>query len=429
MIPIKRHTIDCFNLFEQIEGMSGRNDKKNALACANEYQKRLLVLAFDPFIQFHISKWDKKFGFPDKELDDIIVVSEFYQLTEECKNSNRTSILVDKVSKFFAKLSERQNKWLSRVLVKDMRIGINVKSILDVFPNLFPTFEVQLAFKLEKDFSNLDFSRDKIIERKYDGFRFAVFSNYSNIPINVVSTVTRSGKEIPNENFNNRLLVELQGFYGVLDGEGYSHSITFEELSGVLRSENKPLPEDIQYCIFDVLTLEEWEQRKTPPLRERLLRRGLVKSGRSEFLKAVPFIEVPGSLPKEEQIKIINKFYGESLELGFEGSMVKYLDAPYRWGRGGEMLKIKPEETVDAVIVDYYPGNGKYFDMLGGFIVEDENGQAVRIGGGYKDSQRTEFFINPKQSIGQWIEFKYTERTADGSYRHPRFKRFRDSKG
>jgi len=429
--------MELFNLFDAIETESGRNAKIEILSHANEQQTRLIELAFNPYRQFHITKWNHfgihKDDYGKKFKHDQEAYIEFLELCEYAQKINRCSELEQRTDYFFSKCNEQQTKWFARILKKDLAFGLQVKSINKVFPNLIPSFEVMLAEKAEKDFSNVDFSRPLSIERKYDGFRVLVFYREDG----TVDVIGRSGKEILNNEFVRKVSEPKDKLKGwVLDGEGYCHSQSFEQFSGTMRREDAKLPLDFGFYIFDCMDIEHWNNQQSLILESRLGFRRKVCSY-SDF-----FVEVNGSIfshnedsswieaIKIQGISFIKEHYEQFLEEGYEGAMLKYLDAPYCWGRSDAMLKIKPEDFIDGKIIGYYEGEGAIKGKLGGFIVllDDGKDTEVRVGGGYKLWEREKFWLQAGGLINRWIEIKFTEKTAAGSLRHPNFRRLRDDK-
>lgn len=412
MLKIKE--VKLFNIFDNIEYVKGRNEKLRLLSQANDKQKDLLELACNPYKQFHITKWSKEYK-KVADFSDEDIYRLFKDLIEYALKTNRCSELENLTSVFFANCNEQQRKWCERILTKELRLGILAKSINKVFNNLIPTFEVMLAEKANKDLSNVNFSKGVWAEYKYDGFR--IIGQYGD----TLDVIGRSGKEIVNKEFYNKLFEfkkELDG--KLIDGEGYSHSLSFEQISSILRTEDAGL-EDIKFILFDTIDLIQWkEKRVTPKFKQRLEYREEICS------KSLFFIQAFGKQVYNAQD--VSDFYEQALEQGYEGLILKYMDMPYQYKRSEAMLKLKPEDFADAKIKGFYEGLGRNMGRLGGFIVELEDGIECRIGGGYKDWQRIEYWKNPNQYIGQWIVVKFTEWTAKGKFRHGNFKRFRDSK-
>jgi len=419
----EEHPDSLFDLFHKIEKTSGRNDKMDLLRLATEKQRFLLVAAFNPYMQFHITKWGHTpFSSPFKSDQEAYLA--FVELLQLAIKSNRSSYLEDRTSEFFSRCNPTQNFWFGRIINKDLKFGLQSKSINKIFPELIPTFDVMLAETVEPDFSNVDFRRNLCIERKYDGFRVVV-----KVENGILDVVGRSGKPILNRQFVSQFEKIKDGLEGfVLDGEGYCHTLSFETFSGIMRREDESLPDDFKFYMFDVLTLNEWKGQHSINLEDRLERR-FQMAALSDFLVDVPYWTINGGTP-EIKIGLIKEFFDRFLDEGYEGAMLKYADKMYQWKRGDAMLKIKPQDTIDLQIVGWYSGQAgtKFEAVLGGFSCVDENGTEIRVGGGFKDYERSDFWAVRESLLGRWIEVEFTEKTAKDSLRHPRFKRLRDDK-
>ncbi len=77
--------------------------------------------------------------------------------------------------------------------------------------------------------------------------------------------------------------------------------------------------------------------------------------------------------------------------MGYEGLVVKPFDYRYEKRRSQSWLKMKDILSKDLKVVHYFEGTGKYEGMLGGLIV-DHKGKDVRVGGGFSDVQRQEYW-------------------------------------
>jgi len=92
--------------------------------------------------------------------------------------------------------------------------------------------------------------------------------------------------------------------------------------------------------------------------------------------------------------------------------------------------KWKPVRTLDAIVVGFKEGNGKFLGTVGALIVavETMHGDLVEIAsvGGMTDAVRWE--IDEDADLGRIVEVKYQYVGAKGRLRHPRFVRWRDDK-
>jgi DNA ligase-1 len=128
--------------------------------------------------------------------------------------------------------------------------------------------------------------------------------------------------------------------------------------------------------------------------------------------------------PDYSEIKDLHDNY---VAQGYEGAMIKDLNAPYRFGRGYEVMKLKVFHDVDLKIKSLEEGTGKHTGKLGSVTVVF-NGVEVRVGSGFSDSNREEIWRAPDSFVGRVIEVRYQEVTPDGSLRFPVFVCFRNDR-
>lgn len=221
-----------------------------------------------------------------------------------------------------------------------------------------------------------------------------------------------------------------------LDGEFYTNRSSFQEL-GFLKSKLKQESQrkkgdntqieldnkwnNIKYQVFDIISDEPFEKRK-----ERLSK--IIKE-RDELWKS---IKLPIYLEKKEQSPVlfteqyliksekdISNFYEKLISKKAEGVMIRAPHIPYIPRRTRFMLKLKPEEDTECVIVGYKPGEGKYQNMLGAFHCKLENGKTFYVSGMDDNIRKNYLKTHP---IGTKITVLYTFLTDDNIPRHPRYK-------
>ena len=98
--------------------------------------------------------------------------------------------------------------------------------------------------------------------------------------------------------------------------------------------------------------------------------------------------------------------------------MIKDLDAPYKFGRGPEVMKLKAFHDVDLTVERLIEGTGKHSGKLGSVVV-NYHGVEVQGGSGLSDELRDSIWVSPEDFIGRVIEVRYQEETPDGSLRFP----------
>lgn len=337
------------------------------------------------------------------------------------------------------------NHWYRRILMKDLRCGITETTVNNVLKEMgkkgqelmIPVWKVQLADDAKKHPKKM--VGKKAIDPKLDGMRLTTVLDTE---VGTVRMFSRNGKE--NTNFSDittvleKLLPDLPGSL-VLDGEVVSSN--FQQLMTQANRKENVDTSDSHYALFDVLSLVDFEAGKsnTPQMdRQQVLAdlAPVLREISDGKVYVIPKLLV--DLDTKEGKEKMNEFYQETLDAGYEGIMVKDVNAPYECKRTRHWLKWKPVDSVDLEVVDFEEGTGRNNGRLGALICEGtENGEFVRVnvGGGYSDSQRDEFWSNRQTLIGEIIEIEFDPdnetrftKSKEGehwSLRFPRFKRFR----
>jgi DNA ligase len=106
---------------------------------------------------------------------------------------------------------------------------------------------------------------------------------------------------------------------------------------------------------------------------------------------------------------------------GGEGLMLHRQSAIYQSGRSGNLLKVKPFEDAEAVVIGYKSGKGKNTGLMGSIKVRMENGKEFYIGSGFTQKQRQ----NPPP-VGSVVTYRYRGLTGSGIPRFAVFMRLRD---
>lgn len=110
----------------------------------------------------------------------------------------------------------------------------------------------------------------------------------------------------------------------------------------------------------------------------------------------------------------------EVVSAGGEGLMLHRADSLYVSGRTGDIVKVKKHYDAEATVLEHIPGKGKYTNMLGSLLVENEEGVVFKIGTGFSDAERAD-----PPPIGTLITYKYMGKTERGVPRFASFLRVR----
>ena len=105
---------------------------------------------------------------------------------------------------------------------------------------------------------------------------------------------------------------------------------------------------------------------------------------------------------------------------GAEGLMLHAGDALHMAGRSPALIKFKPLDDAEAVVIGHVPGQGKHQGRLGALEVRNDAGQVFRIGTGFTDRER-----EAPPAVGTRITYTHQGLTAKGLPRFARYLRVR----
>ena len=340
------------------------------------------------------------------------------------------------------------NIFYRRVLIKDLRAGIDAKTINKVLEKLsatepeaknliIPIFSCQLAHDGMKPEHQKKLTGPKMLDIKLDGVRLLTILDKEQ---NTITQYTRNGKV--NENFT-EIRESLIGVMNlipgsvVLDGEVISPS-GFQDLMKQVNRKDNINTAKTRLAVFDIIPLQAFTQgickitqEKRHEIISNLESSGLLKEHTGGLVYVIPKMYANLSTPEGQ--KSFKEFNKQAIEDGYEGVMVKDPFAPYELKRSFGWLKIKPHIETSLPIVALEEGTGKYENMLGAIVCEGEDdGRKIKVncGSGFSDEDRTEFWNNRENMKGMIAEIKADAMTLeDGSdiwsLRFPRFKGLR----
>lgn len=171
--------------------------------------------------------------------------------------------------------------------------------------------------------------------------------------------------------------------------------------------------ESIYLVIFDVLRVRGEDVRAFPWAQ----RRRLVEAIRtSEKVRVSPVFE-----PAQDLLDTV-------LATGFEGLVLKRRSSRYVNGRSPAWVKIKPQETAEARVTGFKPGQGSFAGLVGAIEFEMLGSGARSRCSGFDMALRREITAKQDEWLGQIIEIKHHGIGKEGKPRHPQFLRRRDDR-
>ena len=378
----------------------------------NSHLKRALEYGLDSYRKFGVVKVPPT---EERNPTDEDIWSKFFDTLDLCAARTLTgNKAIHAIQAVFALTDESTERWMRRILLKHFNIGASRKTAFKVWEGLVKTFSVQLAAKWH-DRTLEDLPAKVRVEPKLDGVRLV-----SIVRNGQVEMLSRAGKPITN--FQETVGKELATLPdGVYDGE-----IMDEDFNSLMRQVHRKVKTNVSksyYMLFDVVSLEEWEEREgQQALAYRRQKLEIILSGKEfEFLRLIEHKEI------DAEVNAIMAYHKECTDRGFEGAMLKNPTMPYCFGRSDAVVKVKAFSDVDLKVTGFLEGRGRHKGTLGAILV-DFNGVKVRVGSGFGDEDRSEVWAHRDAFLGKVAEVRYQEVTPDGSLRFPTFVCWRNDK-
>lgn len=195
-----------------------------------------------------------------------------------------------------------------------------------------------------------------------------------------------------------------------LDGELWLGRGQFETLSGIVRK-SEPQDEEwrqIKYMIFELPTAVGLFLQRAERIKE------IVAQTQWPQLVAVEQFRVADRATLKKKLD-------EVVRSGGEGLMLHLADVPYLTGRSDALLKLKPLQDTEAVVIDHVPGKGKYIGMMGALRVRTPDSKVFLIGTGFTDQVRKK-----PPPVGATITYTYRGFTKTGVPRFASYLRVRE---
>lgn len=381
----------------------------------------------------------------DYDYADVNIADNFYKNCE-CYSGN---FLIDYLKVILkTEISFKYLDWLFQSLCSDMRIGLNIKSINEVFIKLnkkpIVNFVPQLANGI-KDLNKVEGNiTDYVIEEKIDGIRLLTKIKKVNKTLEFTLT-TRQGtnKSSTFKKFFTQINLDIDSFPELLILDGELMSDTF---NNVLKEINRKTPDvsHLKYIVYDILQYndENFINNKEFIERRQFLENIVFKKfiGFSSKIVLSQKMKDDNSNDKELYLSDIKLFFDEIIKKKGEGIMLKHNKSKYCEIGSNNVIRIrkgwykyKPELDVDVKIIGAKYGTGKYKDKISILEVENDDYRFF-VGSGLSNAIREQFTKEYENNtlLGKIVEIKFTEvgliHDNKKSVKNPRFFREREDK-
>jgi len=196
-----------------------------------------------------------------------------------------------------------------------------------------------------------------------------------------------------------------------LDGELWIGRGQFEKVSGIIRQQtiNEDNWKNIKYMIFDL--------PGSPAIFDLRLQQLeiIIKKINAEHIRLIKQIKVSSA-------ESLSKKLEEIVAKNAEGLMLHSGTSFYKNQRNNDLLKFKKYADAEAIVIQHYPGKGKFTGMMGAILVEMPDKKRFKIGTGFSNDERK----NPPP-INSVITYKYFGLTSKGTPRFASFMRMRNT--
>ena len=192
----------------------------------------------------------------------------------------------------------------------------------------------------------------------------------------------------------------------VLDGEGYNHSLRYHlnEIMSILRT-SKNVTSELLKRSKEIVKLYVYDGYGFFDITEETHcyeRRAALK----ELLKDIPFVEwVPFNMATN--LDHIYTIYNEYISDGYEGAIVRNCDAPYQHKRTNDLLKIKPEDDAEAIILKVNEGNGNAANLAATATIRMKDGREFDATFKGEEEVRMEILKTQNKWVGKEVTFLY----------------------
>lgn len=396
------------NSIVELQGASGSNAK---IAVLKKYKQdewfcKFLYYALNPLLSYSLSERTLR----DINMEQLKDVKQafFKDIFDCCEYLSRLRGIDDATTRQVCVMllgyPDDERDIYIKLLAKTLRLGVTAKTVNKIIPNLIPEWEVQQAFPIDK--YPVKEGTEFWLTQKLNGVRATLYKG---------KLIARSGQ--PYTGLEH--ILEAVGRWAeasgvVLDGEltlkdkgELTDNEAFRMATGILNSDDTVNKTRICYTIFDIVPIQDFESGSPKVTYEN---RRAVLDGLADFLNSDCTQVLPVLYHGKDQSRIwalLERMVAEDKE----GLMLN-TNVPYYRSRHRGILKVKQFYSMDLPILRCEEGSGRLAGRLGAFVL-DFKGNEVRVGSGFSDEQRSEYWQKRNEIAGALCEVKYKEVSYD----------------
>lgn len=402
--------IEVKEIIKQLESTSSSNEKIKIIKKNkdNELFKKVLIYTYDKNLKFKVSKKSIKPRDGKSKWNDL------FEMLDELSQSNINNDLKINVNRFLGSIEDEEIRDLViKILLKDLKCNISVKSINKAIQGLIFDFQVMKASayndKTKEGFIKKARKQGYIMSIKRNGERGEVIKENGKIIIKSrqnklyedLIDLEKAFKDMPDNTFYEGELLAFNP-----NGEEWKTSEDqFKLTNKILHTDGEK--HGIYIELFDMIPLEDFkngESKIKAKDRRKNIDKLVDKVDNELIHKAETIYQGTNTDLIQEKLEEVSDCSKH------EGLMIILNDSIYESKRVNYHLKVKLWQTMDLKVIGLKESIEKP-NTLGSLIV-DFKGEKQGVSG-ISDSLKELWWNNSKEIIGKVIEVKYKSITKD----------------
>ena len=402
--------IEVKEIIKQLESTSSSNEKIKIMKKNkdNELFKKVLIYTYDKNLKFKVSKKSIKPRDGKSKWNDL------FEMLDELSQSNINNDLKINVNRFLGSIEDEEIRDLViKILLKDLKCNISVKSINKAIQGLIFDFQVMKASayndKTKEGFIKKARKQGYIMSIKRNGERGEVIKENGKIIIKSrqnklyedLIDLEKAFKDMPDNTFYEGELLAFNP-----NGEEWKTSEDqFKLTNKILHTDGEK--HGIYIELFDMIPLEDFkngESKIKAKDRRKNIDKLVDKVDNELIHKAETIYQGTNTDLIQEKLEEVSDCSKH------EGLMIILNDSIYESKRVNYHLKVKLWQSMDLKVIDLKESIERP-NTLGSLVV-DFKGSEQGVSG-ISDSLKELWWNNPKEIIGKVIEVKYKAVTKD----------------
>jgi ATP-dependent DNA ligase len=330
-----------------------------------------------------------------KDVDSSLVTSE-WTVTEPKNVGKKNSTTGDQQAD--SEVKNKYKKQLKTGYTKDIKKVDNAVSYVEpMLANKYKDRIKKINFTTQNWAIQCKFNGNRCVATK-DGLKTRKGEKYISVP-HISDALIKFFEKHPNS---------------VLDGELFNNDLR-EQLNELNKCVRKTVnvteevlkrsEQIVRYYVYDGYGWEDTDENTPYSLRKEWIDKNIV--GKVKYVEKV-------KTDKIKSEKDLNEKYQSYVDDGQEGAILRDLDGGYEHKRSNNLLKFKPEDDDEALILDITDGDGNWAGAATNVTLKwnDKVFDGVFKG---KYEVRAEILKNKKNWIGKTVTFLYMGLTGLGT--------------